>query len=174
MEPSSSNGNLDVRSPQHPLELCLDNLKGDMCPSDEVTSALRNETSYKETIERLEAELSSLNNQDKGDRVVILADGCDAIFSTQLIGEGEKGGQAAAQLLSDSTSQHLTANYGPRPFKLWVYVFFNKHGLIDVFRNVELTPLISKIEDFIIGFNQTAERFLMVDVGSKENAPHNN
>ncbi|KAJ7114128.1 hypothetical protein C8R44DRAFT_881674 [Mycena epipterygia] len=184
---------------QHPIELYLDNLK------DEVLNVLRNETSYKETIQRLETELTvykrafadvdtelktsqlaqlemselnkrleneylSLKNQDKGHRVVMLLDGDGAIFSASFIAQGQKGGHAAAQLLSDSTLQHLAANYGPRAFQLWVYVFFNKRGLTDTFRRSGLTALIGKFEDFVMGFNQATERFLMVDVGNTKEA----
>lgn len=100
----------------------------------------------------------------------MLLDGDGAIFSASLIAQGQKGGHTAAQILSDSTLQHLAANYGPRAFQLWVYVFFNKRGLTDTFRRSGLTALIGKFEDFVMGFNQATERFLMVDVGNTKEA----
>jgi len=185
--------------PQHPVEFCLDNLK------DEVLNILRNEASYKETIQKLELELSvykrafldvdtelkeaqlaqletealyrrleqecqSVKKQNKGHRIVMLLDGDGAIFSAHLIGQGQKGGHTAAQLLSDATLQHTAANYDSRALQLWVYVFFNKRGLIDTFRRAGFAALIGKFEDFIMGFNQATERFLMVDVGSTKEA----
>ncbi|KAJ7663890.1 hypothetical protein DFH06DRAFT_1042083 [Mycena polygramma] len=184
---------------QHPVELSLANLK------DDVLNVLRNEALYKETIQKLETELSvykraftdvdaelkaaqiaqsqteainaklererlSFKNHDQGHRVVMLLDGDGAIFSTEFIRQGQKGGHAAAQLLSDSTLQLIAANYGPRPVQLWVYVFFNKRGLIETFRRAHFTGLINKFEDFVMGFNQAAERFLMVDVGNTKEA----
>ncbi|KAF7345433.1 hypothetical protein MVEN_01561300 [Mycena venus] len=184
---------------QHPVELCLDNLK------DEVLNVLRNEASYKDTIQRLETELSvykrayadvdlelkaaqlaqletetinrrleqecqSFKKQDKGHRIVMLLDGDGAIFSPQFIGQGQKGGHAAAQLLSDATLQYIAANYDSRALQLWVYVFFNKRGLVDALRRAGFAALIGKFEDFVLGFNQATERFLMVDVGSTKEA----
>ncbi|KAJ7147619.1 hypothetical protein C8R43DRAFT_1010148 [Mycena crocata] len=183
----------------HPIELCLDNLK------DEVLNVLRNETSFKETIQKLETELSvykraftdvdaelkeaqlvqleteelnkrlekeceSFKKQDKGNRIVMLVDGDGAIFSAQLIADGLKGGHTAAQLLSDSTFQHIITTYGFRALHLWVYVFFNKQGLIDTFRRAGFTSLINKVDPFVMGFNQATERFLMVDVGNTKEA----
>ncbi|KAF7371084.1 hypothetical protein MSAN_00743100 [Mycena sanguinolenta] len=87
-----------------------------------------------------------------------------------LLGKARKGGHAAAQLLSDSTLQYIAANYDPRTLQLWVYVFFNKRGLIDTFRRAGLAALVNKFEDFVLGFNQATERFLMVDVGSTKEA----
>ncbi|KAJ6526111.1 hypothetical protein B0H10DRAFT_1863876, partial [Mycena sp. CBHHK59/15] len=119
---------------------------------------------------RLENECLSFKKQDKGHRVVILLDGDGAIFNALYIGQGRKGGHTAAQVLSDSTLQCLTENYGPRAYQLWVYVFFNKRGLMDTFRRVGMAPLINNFEDFAMGFNQATERFLMVDVGNTKEA----
>ncbi|KAJ6580872.1 hypothetical protein B0H19DRAFT_1112671 [Mycena capillaripes] len=196
---SSAGAKQGALPPQHPVEFCLDNLK------DEVLNMLRNESSYKEKIQKLETELSvykrafvdvdtelkeaqlaqletealnarlekeceSFKKQNKGNRVVMLLDGDGTIFSAQFIGQGQRGGHAAAQLLSDSTLQFIAANYDSRPLQLWVYVFFNKRGLIDTFRRANFTALIGKFEDFVMGFNQATERFLMVDVGNTKEA----
>ncbi|KAJ6457432.1 hypothetical protein C8R47DRAFT_1164354 [Mycena vitilis] len=195
----ATGANQNVVAPQHPVELSLANLK------DDVLNVLRNEVLYKETIQKLETELSvykraftdvdaelkaaqiaqsrteainaklervclSFKNHDQAHRVVMLLDGDGAIFSADFIRQGQKGGHAAAQLLSDSTLQLITANYGPRPVQLWVYVFFNKRGLMETFRRAHFTGLINKFEDFVMGFNQAAERFLMVDVGNTKEA----
>jgi hypothetical protein len=135
---------------------------------------------------RLEKEFQSFKKQDKvtiatqlrvyfvlllqGHRAVMLIDGDGAIFSPQFIGQGLKGGHAAAQLLSDSTLQYIAANYDSRALQLWVYVFFNKRGLTDTFRRAGFAALTGQFEDFVLGFNQATERFLMVDVGSTKEA----
>lgn len=100
----------------------------------------------------------------------MLLDGDGAIFSAQYIGEGQRGGHAAAQLLFDSTLQHIAAHYDSRAIQLWVYVFFNKRGLMDTFRRANFTIAINRFEDFVMGFNQASERFLMVDVGNTKEA----
>ncbi|KAJ7780175.1 hypothetical protein DFH07DRAFT_794069 [Mycena maculata] len=183
----------------HPVEFCLDNLKDEVLNvlrnetsyKDNIQNLETELAVYKrafadlnaelqtaqlarlETEEintRLQAECLAFKKQDKGHRVVILLDGDGAIFSPHLIGQGQKGGHAAAQLLSDSTMHCLTTNHGPRTLQLWVYVFFNKRGLIETFRRAGFIPLISKFEDFVMGFNQATERFLMVDVGNTKEA----
>jgi hypothetical protein len=184
--------------------------------SGEIFSVLANESLYRETIQKLETDLSvykrayneveaerrqlenlkqeaekqkeHLENQlqvrshsyvdriiaesatPQGHRIVTLLDGDGAIFSNDLIAQGQAGGHTAAQKLSDSIVQHLSTNYGSNQYQLWVYVFFNKRGLMDTFGRVGLASLKQKFEDFVMGFNQAAERFLMVDVGTAKEA----
>ncbi|KAJ7848868.1 hypothetical protein B0H14DRAFT_2767052 [Mycena olivaceomarginata] len=186
-------------APQHPVELRLDDLKAEVLnvlqneASYKATiEKLEMELSvYKRAFvdvdaelkesqlaqletqalnRRLEKEFQSFKKQDKGHRVVMLIDGDGAIFSPQFIGQGLKGGHAAAQLLSDSTLHCIAANYDSRAIQLWVYVFFNKRGLIDTFRRAGFAALTGQFEDFVLGFNQATERFLMVDVGSTKEA----
>lgn len=66
--------------------------------------------------------------------------------------------------------QYLSTNHGTNQYQLWVYVFFNKRGLMDTFGRVGLISSKMKLEDFVLGFNQAAERFLMVDVGNAKEA----
>lgn len=66
--------------------------------------------------------------------------------------------------------QYLATNYGIKQYQLWVYVFLNKRGLMDTFGREGMGSLKSKFEDFIWGFNQASERFLMVDVGGAKEA----
>jgi hypothetical protein len=66
--------------------------------------------------------------------------------------------------------QHLP---GRNNLHLWVYVFLNRRGLSDTFVRVSrLSAKIArqKLDDFIVGFNQAAERFIMVDVGNAKEA----
>lgn len=110
------------------------------------------------------------NIAHQGYRIVVLLDGDGAIFSSYLIVQGQAGGHLAAQMLSDSVGQHLTTTHGSNPYQLWVYVFYNKRGLMDTFGRAGLALAKLKFEDFVTGFNQSAERFLMVDVGSAKEA----
>lgn len=73
-------------------------------------------------------------------------------------------------MLSDTILQFLTSNYGGHQYQLWVYLFFNKRGLMDTFGRVGSWLTKTKFEDFCMGFNEAAERFLMVDVGSRKEA----
>ncbi|KAF9534146.1 hypothetical protein CPB83DRAFT_803828 [Crepidotus variabilis] len=111
-----------------------------------------------------------LENQLKGNRVIVLIDGDGAIFNPQLVAQGQAGGHIAAQKLSDSIISHLTTNYGSNPYQLRVYIFLNKRGLSETLARVGLMPGRHKFEDFIAGFNQAAERFIMLDVGSAKEA----
>ncbi|KAF5388138.1 hypothetical protein D9615_000264 [Tricholomella constricta] len=186
----------DIRPPSppqpHRVGYCFEQLRG------EILNLLGNETFFSEKIQKLEAELSvykrayndvdselrlleklkqdavkekeDLENQIKGYRVVTLLDGDGAIFSGDLIAQGRAGGHAAAQKLSDSILQHLSSTFGANQYQLWVYVFFNKRGLVDTFGRVGNMMAKVKFEDFMMGFNQAAERFLMVDVGDAKEA----
>ncbi|KAJ6509955.1 hypothetical protein C8R47DRAFT_774581 [Mycena vitilis] len=111
-----------------------------------------------------------LQDSVKGYRIITLIDGDGAIFSGDLISQGQQGGNLAARSLSDSITQFLSSNYGAKPYQLWVYLFYNRRGLTDTFNRVGLGSLNKMFEDFVVGFNQATERFTMVDVGSTKEA----
>ncbi|KIM81183.1 hypothetical protein PILCRDRAFT_821629 [Piloderma croceum F 1598] len=52
----------------------------------------------------------------------------------------------------------------------WVHVFYNKRGLMDALGHAGHWAAKQGFEDFSIGFNQAAERFVMVDVGNGKEA----
>ncbi|PBK69703.1 hypothetical protein ARMSODRAFT_1018456 [Armillaria solidipes] len=189
---SSTKDHMSAPVQSHPLNLYFDQLK------DQVFDMIQNEASCLERIQQLETELSAykrayadvdaehrqcekikaecekqkeiLASQLQGHRVVTLIDGDGAIFASELIAQGLAGGHVAAQKLSDSILQHLGANYGANQYQLWVYIFYNKRGLVETFGRLGLTTLKIKFDDFAMGFNQAAERFLMVDVGNGKEA----
>jgi hypothetical protein len=97
-------------------------------------------------------------------------DGDGAIFNPQFISQGQPGGHAAAQRLSDAIIHHLTSTIGTNHYQLWVYIFLNKRGLMDTFGRVGFLSARTKFEEFTLGFNQAAERFMMVDVGGAKEA----
>ncbi|KAG6903384.1 hypothetical protein C0995_013137 [Termitomyces sp. Mi166 len=194
-EANDTNKDLCATAPQplaHRVGFCFEQLRG------EISRMLDNEAFYTERIQKLEVDLSvykrayndvdterrqleklkhdavrekeDLENQIKGFRVVALLDGDGAIFSPDLIAQGRVGGHAAAQKLSDYLLQHLSSNFGANQYQLWVYVFFNKRGLVDTFGRVGKLLVKSRFDDFVMGFNQAAERFLMVDVGDAKEA----
>ena len=112
----------------------------------------------------------NLNPTTQGHRIIALLDGDGAIFNPQIVSQGQAGGHSAAQKLSDAIIQHLTSTIGIHHYQLWVYVFLNKRGLLDTFGRVGLLSAKSKFEEFTLGFNQAAERFIMVDVGGAKEA----
>ena len=67
---------------------------------------------------------------------------------------------------------HIQKSNASHPIQLWAYVFYNKRGLLDTFSRAggELREARDAFEEFAIGFNQSSERFLMVDVGSGKEA----
>jgi hypothetical protein len=93
-------------------------------------------------------------------------DGDGTIFSSDLIAQGQAGGYSAAQILTEYTQQYFLNNYSLDQFQLWTYVFYNKRGLVEAIGRAGFFQAKSKLDDFMIGFNQAAGRFLMVDVGS--------
>lgn len=102
-------------------------------------------------------------------RVVVLIDGDGAIFLPSLIAEGKKGGHEAASRLTES----IKAQLEPHQFQLHVYVFHNRRGLIATLKRSGNPEAAIMFDDFVVGFNQAAERFAMIDAGElKEGSDH--
>ncbi|KIM90970.1 hypothetical protein PILCRDRAFT_157689 [Piloderma croceum F 1598] len=116
----------------------------------------------------LENQIATLKGSER--RVICLVDGDGAIFSPDLLAKGQEGGLAAAKMLAESVRQDFSSKYQLDQFHLWVYVFYNKRGLVDAIGRAGLSAAKQKFEDFVFGFNQAAERFVMVDVGSGKEA----
>ena len=95
-----------------------------------------------------------------------MIDGDGSIFNGDLIARGHEGGYSAAQALTESTQKYLLSNYSLDQFQLWTYVFYNKRGLFETLGRAGLSQAKAKLDDFMIGFNQAAGRFSMIDVGS--------
>jgi len=92
------------------------------------------------------------------------------IFSPDLIAQGQDGGHAAAKMLAESVRQDFSSKYHVEQFNLWVHVFYNKRGLVDAIGRAGFWAAKQKFDDFTLGFNQAAERFVMVDVGNGKEA----
>lgn len=102
-------------------------------------------------------------------RVVVLIDGDGAIFLPSLIAEGKKGGHEAATRLTEAIKAHLD----PHQFQLHVYVFHNRRGLTATLKRCGHGEAAVMFDDFVVGFNQAAERFAMIDAGElKEGSDH--
>ena len=102
-------------------------------------------------------------------RVVVLIDGDGAIFLPALIADGKKGGHEAASRLTES----IKACLDPQPFQLHVYVFHNRRGLMATLKRCGYSEAAAAFDDFVVGFNQAAERFAMIDAGElKEGSDH--
>ena len=98
-------------------------------------------------------------------RVVCLIDGDGTIFASDLIARGYEGGCTAAQMLTESIQRFILSWFSVDQFQLWTLVFYNKRGLHDALGRSNLFSAKAKLDDFMIGFNQAAGRFSMVDVG---------
>jgi hypothetical protein len=82
---------------------------------------------------------------------------------------GTEGGHLAATKLAESITRYLA----PNQFQLHVYVFHNKRGLSTTLKRVNLHEAAAKFDDFIVGFNQAAQRFAIIDAGElKEGSDH--
>ncbi|KAI4520375.1 hypothetical protein K525DRAFT_172320, partial [Schizophyllum commune Loenen D] len=102
-------------------------------------------------------------------RVVVLLDGDGAIFSDDLLDRGMHGGLQAAQRLSEGIERDLRATWRGGGFQVWVFGFLNMHGLAGVLGRTHVIKA-KKLEDFVLGFNKSNERFIMLDVGSTKDA----
>lgn len=72
----------------------------------------------------------------------------------------------AAKMLTDAVRDYLR-----REVDLSVYLFYNEKGLAGTLQSSRMKEAHDGLDDFVIGFNQSCRRFLMVDVGyGKEEA----
>jgi hypothetical protein len=94
-----------------------------------------------------------------------LIDGDGTIFASDLIARGHEGGFTAAQILTESTQKYILSRFSLDQFQLWTHVFYNKRGLSEALGRSNLLSAKMKLDDFMIGFNQAAGRFSMIDVG---------
>jgi len=99
-------------------------------------------------------------------RVVVLIDGDGAIFLPSLIAMGKRGGAEAANLLSEGIKPDLH----PHNFQLHIYVFHNRRGLVGALENNGHKVAAEMFDDFIIGFNESGERYAMIDAGGHKEA----
>lgn len=67
----------------------------------------------------------------------------------------------AAQKLYESIRHHLSNEQ----YQIHVWVFVNKRGLCDALRKCGKKDAADGFDNFMLGFNQAAERFIVVDVG---------
>jgi hypothetical protein len=120
-------------------------------------------TAYKEAksdVNKLKDEVDKLNGYAR--QVVCLLDGDGAIFLPEIIALGNEGGRRAASMLSDAIQENLSSL---GQFQLWVYVFYNHGGLASALGKSGYLDAKRAFHDFVCGFNQASERFIMVDVG---------
>lgn len=112
---------------------------------------------------------STQASENRERRVVALIDGDGAIFQPFLIAMGKEGGHIAALKLTEGITRYLA----PNQFQLHVYVFHNKRGLSNTLKRFGHLEAAAKFDDFIVGFNQAAERFAIIDAGElKEGSDH--
>lgn len=98
-----------------------------------------------------------------------LIDGDGAIFLPSLIAEGKQGGHEAASRLAKGIKNHL----GPQQFKLRVYVFHNRRGLAATLKRHGYSEAAAMFDEFVVGFNQAAERFAIIDAGELKEGSDN-
>ena len=102
--------------------------------------------------------------------MICLIDGNGAVFSPILMNQGHKGGVGAATTLSKAIADFLATSHGLNKIQLSIYVFLDRKGLVEAFKAMHPRVLKEDFDEFIIGFNQSANRFLMVDVGDGKKA----
>ncbi|KAF9511040.1 hypothetical protein BS47DRAFT_1331293 [Hydnum rufescens UP504] len=112
------------------------------------------------SLERSVAEM-----KDHNSLALALLDGDGCIFSREFVSQGRSGGQRAAAILH----RELLSTILDHNVQLYTVVCFNRIGLGDaLLANGICTK--SDFEDFIIGFNQSAPLFAMIDVGKGKEA----
>ncbi|THH32671.1 hypothetical protein EUX98_g1526 [Antrodiella citrinella] len=132
---------------------------------------MERDTAWDKERQLLQSRIASFENSER--RVVCLIDGDGTIFSRDLLAQGSQGGQTAARELSKNIHDYLdnTFQMPTSTFVLSVFVFLHKKGLMEALGRAGYTTEKFKFDEFLAGFNQAGQRFVMVDVGAgKENA----
>ncbi|KAI0791290.1 hypothetical protein C8Q75DRAFT_757573 [Abortiporus biennis] len=135
---------------------------------DELTDARKQ---WERKKKDLENEIVALKGFER--RVMCLIDGDGSIFSRELLAQGQQGGHQAARHLAQEIQKYLALKDPSHAsaMELSIYIFLHKKGLMDALGRSGFTMERSNLDDFLTGFNQAGQRFVMVDVGAgKENA----
>ncbi|TCD71069.1 hypothetical protein EIP91_000161 [Steccherinum ochraceum] len=151
-------------------------LKADLDITNRGFRSLREEMMEKQLAwererQMLQSRIAAFENSER--RVTCLIDGDGSIFSRDLLAQGSQGGQAAARELSKHIHNYLdrTFQMPPSTFVLSVFVFLHKKGLMEALGRAGFSTEKTRFDEFLAGFNQAGQRFVMVDVGAgKENA----
>ena len=126
---------------------------------------------YKHILLRRNATLMAPGTQEDNPLIVCLIDGDGNIFSQDLLRYGLPGGRQAAALLTKGLNDHLESIDSPDAGRaqLWLTIYFNKTGLLETLAQNHVCDA-EQFEAFVMGFNQAAPLFSMVDVGCGKEA----
>ncbi|KAJ2915269.1 hypothetical protein MD484_g5150, partial [Candolleomyces efflorescens] len=107
-------------------------------------------------------------------RIVILIDGDGAIFDLDLIAKGIPGGHEAGMKLEAGVMKHIH-RHGVQEgyqYQLWAYIFLDKHGVTKALRYSPTgkPEAAGALSEFMVGFCQANERFMVIDVGGEKEA----
>ena len=178
---ATRNAELDTRVEELERELSV--WKGALKVAEDEKKALL------KTVSRLERNIGSLKvctntyallrrnailtpgTQEDNPLIVCLIDGDGNIFSQDLLRYGLPGGRQAAALLTKGLNDHLESIDSPDAGRaqLWLTIYFNKTGLLETLAQNHVCDA-EQFEAFVMGFNQAAPLFSMVDVGSGKEA----
>ena len=96
-----------------------------------------------------------------------MIDGDGAVFDLDLIAKGIPGGRDAGLQLEKGVTEYLHTQEG---HQLWAYVFLDKHGVTKALRYSPKPEAAGTLSDFMVGFSQASQRFMVVDVGGEKEA----
>lgn len=100
-------------------------------------------------------------------------DGDGYNFPDNLIRQGLKGGQQAAQHLESQTQNYLKGVRDGTQLKIIVRIFMSLDNLSRVYRGIGVISDTNTMRQFMVGFVQTHGLFDVIDVGEgQERADH--
>ena len=104
-------------------------------------------------------------SQDLNSVAVALIDGEGYIFSDTYVSMGKEGGKLAASVLEQAICEDIG-----RQDQVYVTMYLNRAGLAELLHSNGVIQHTADFDEFIIGFNQSAPLFSIVDVGHEKNA----
>ncbi|KAF6760798.1 hypothetical protein DFP72DRAFT_881502 [Ephemerocybe angulata] len=115
----------------------------------------------------LKAERDLLKESQRPSHIIVLIDGDGVIFEIDRIAQGHVGGMQAGKDLSAGLESH----FGSTPHRpLLVYIFLNTWGLRYKLGKLGRSDAQRNLYGFVVGFNEAATGFMMVDVGRNKEA----
>ncbi|EIN13714.1 hypothetical protein PUNSTDRAFT_140193 [Punctularia strigosozonata HHB-11173 SS5] len=159
----TSEQNAQLRNKVSDLERELNVWKAALKAADEREAGLQ------KSVKQLEGSIGALTEDNP--IVACFIDGDGNLFKEDLLRQGHVGGRQAALLLTTGLTEYA-ANIDPglaRRAQVWLTVYFNKSGLLDVMQNQKICTM-EQFEAFLLGFNQASPLFSIVDVGGGKEA----
>ncbi|KIW34987.1 uncharacterized protein PV07_01714 [Cladophialophora immunda] len=108
---------------------------------------------------------------DRNAFIMVLIDGDNMYFLTELVKKGAVGGDEAAKLLRQAVFEYLRHdNNFKHDYKIVIRVYANLKGLSKFYSDMNILPSATSFNQFVLGFNKAHPLCDFMDAGNHEEA----